>query len=72
VPIEELAPRLRRRVESVWGGVFVMQLVELGRTPESAHAVMTGVWDRFEQEMARDPSRGWLDMRSFYLQLTRI
>jgi hypothetical protein len=69
--IELLAPLLRRRVESVWGGVFVTQLIDLGRAADSAQMVMREVWDRFEQEMARDPARGWLDMRSFYLQLTR-
>jgi hypothetical protein len=71
VDIAVLAPRLRKRVEAVWGGMFVAQLIRLGRTEASAREVMDEVWDRFEDAMAADPSRGWLDMRSYYLQVTR-
>jgi len=71
LPAEVLAPLLRRRVEAVWGGVFVSQLHRLGRDTASSQAIMTEVWDHFEQAMSRDPARGWLDMRSFFLQLTR-
>jgi hypothetical protein len=70
-PVGVLAPLLRRRVESVWGGMFLNQLRGLGRSEESAKQVMTEVWDVFEGKISRDTSRGWLDMRSFYLQLTR-
>lgn len=70
-PAETLAPLLRRRVESVWGGVFVNQLEQLGRGHDAARTVMTEVWDHFEAAMAHEPARGWLDMRSFFLQLTR-
>src|SRR5262245_21609533 len=68
---DALAPILRRRVEAVWGGMFVTQLGRLGRTTTSSREVMGEVWDVFEDEIARDTSRGWLDMQSFYLQLTR-
>jgi hypothetical protein len=33
--------------------------------------VMEEVWNLFENGIAQDTTRGWLDMRSFYLQLTR-
>lgn len=66
-----LAPLLRRRTESVCGGVFLKQLEQLGREAGSCRAVMNDIWDAFELALSRDPSRGWLDIRSFYLQLTR-
>ena len=66
-----LAPLIRRRVEAVWGGMFVTQLGRLGRSATSSREVMGEVWDRFEERIAQDTTRGWLDMRSFYLQLTR-
>ena len=68
--ISVLAPLLRRRVEAVWGGMFLTQLAESqnGRKPE---AVMKDVWDSFEDELSRDVTRGWLYMQCFYLQLTR-
>jgi SAM dependent carboxyl methyltransferase len=71
MPTAALAPLLRRRTESVWGGVFLKQLQQLGREAGSCRAIMNDVWDAFELALSRDPSRGWLDMRSFYLQLTR-
>jgi hypothetical protein len=70
-PDDAIAPLLRRRVESVWGGVFVNQLEQFGRGRDAAHAVMTEVWDHFETAMSQHAARGWLDMRSFFLQLTR-
>lgn len=71
LPPEVLAPLIRRRVEAVWGGMFVRQLVRLGRTRDGALAVMRDVWDRFEEAIAADTSLGWLDMHSYYLQVTR-
>jgi hypothetical protein len=66
-----LAPLVRRRVEAVWGGAFLTQLGRLGRSSTSSREVMGEVWDLFEDGIAQDTARGWLDMRSFYLQLTR-
>jgi hypothetical protein len=71
LPTDALAPILRRRVEAVWGGMFLTQLDRLGRSTASSREVMRHVWDAFEEEIARDTTRGWLDMQSFYLQLTR-
>jgi SAM dependent carboxyl methyltransferase len=71
LPTGDLAALLRRRVEAVWGGMFVMQLRQLGRSEPSAREAMTVVWDLFEEAMTRDPGCGWLDMRCFYLQVTR-
>jgi hypothetical protein len=71
LPASALAPLVRRRVESVWGGMFLTQLGRLGRTATSSSGVMRGVWDLFEARIAQDTTRGWLDMRCFYLQLTR-
>jgi SAM dependent carboxyl methyltransferase len=71
LPDAELAPIVRRRVESVWGGMFLHELNRLGRSQPSARAVMTEVWDRFEAAISQDASRGWLDMRCFFLQVTR-
>jgi hypothetical protein len=71
LPASALAPLIRRRVEAVWGGMFVTQLGRLGRSATSSREVMGEVWDRFEERIAQDTTRGWLDMRSFYLQLTR-
>jgi hypothetical protein len=71
LPVEVLAPRLRRRVEAVWGGMFMAQLIRLGRTEASARETMRGVWDLFEEAIATDPSHGWLDMHSYYLAVTR-
>jgi SAM dependent carboxyl methyltransferase len=71
LPASALAPLVRRRVESVWGGMFLTQLHRLGRSAARAREAMGDVWDFFEDAVAQDTSRGWLDMRSFYLQLTR-
>ena len=71
LPASVLAPLVRRRVEAVWGGVFLTQLGRLGRSATAAREVMGEVWDLFEEGIAQDTTRGWLDMRSFYLQLTR-
>jgi hypothetical protein len=71
LPASILAPLVRRRVESVWGGMFLTQLGRLGRTAASSIGIMREVWDRFEERIAQDTARGWLDMQSFYLQLTR-
>jgi hypothetical protein len=71
LPASILAPLVRRRVESVWGGMFLTQLGRLGRTAASSIGIMREVWDRFEERIAQDTTRGWLDMRCFYLQLTR-
>jgi SAM dependent carboxyl methyltransferase len=71
LPAGVLAPLVRRRVEAVWGGMFLTQLSRLGRSATSSREVMGEVWDLFEEGVARDTTRGWLDMRSFYLQLTR-
>jgi hypothetical protein len=71
LPASVLAPLIRRRVESVWGGMFLTQLGRLGRSDTSSRDVMEEVWNLFEDGIAQDTTRGWLDMRSFYLQLTR-
>lgn len=71
MPADTLAPHIRRRVEAVWGGMFLTQLRRLGRNPESASNAMREVWDAFEEKLLPDTSRGWLDMRCFYLQVTR-
>lgn len=71
LPPGVLAPLIRRRVEAVWGGMFRTQLCRLDRSEESARQAMDAVWDGFEERIARDTGRGWLDMRSFYLQVTR-
>jgi hypothetical protein len=71
LPSSVLAPLLRRRVQAVWGGMLLTQLGRLGRSATSAGEVMGEVWDLFEEGIARDTTRGWLDMRSFYLELTR-
>jgi hypothetical protein len=71
LPASALAPLVRRRIESVWGGMFLTQLGRLGRSATSSSGVMREVWDRFEERIAQDTTRGWLDMRCFYLQLTR-
>jgi hypothetical protein len=72
LPNTKLAQIVRRRVESVWSGMFLHQLIRLGRSEPSARAVMGEVWDEFEAAMSQDASRGWLDMRCFFLQVTRI
>jgi hypothetical protein len=51
--------------------MFRTQLGRLGRSAASAREAMGDVWDLFEDAVGQDTSRGWLDMRSFYLQLTR-
>jgi hypothetical protein len=70
LPTAQLAGIVRRRVESVWGGMFVTQLERLGRNGAAAE-IMREVWDTFEEQIAQDTSRGWLFMQSFYLQLTK-
>jgi hypothetical protein len=72
LPISVLAPLMRRRVEAVWGGMFLTQLARLGRGEAGAHDSMTQVWDMFQEVLATNPSLGWLDMRSYYLELTRV
>jgi hypothetical protein len=71
LPASVLAPLVRRRVEAVWGGMFLTQLGRLGRSAASSREVMGEVWDLFEDGIEEDTARGWLDMRAFYLQLTR-
>jgi hypothetical protein len=71
LPASVLVPLIRRRVEAVWGGMFLTQLGRLGRSATSSREVMGEVWDLFEEGIAQDTTCGWLDMRSFYLQLTR-
>jgi hypothetical protein len=71
LPAHVLAPLIRKRVESVWGGMFLAQLRRLGRSDASARSAMNDVWDAFEGEILQDPMQGWLDMRCFYLQVTR-
>lgn len=71
LPVSVLAPLLRRRVEAVWGGMFVAQLGRFGRTETWSRGALGEVWDVFEQALSQDSSRGWLDMRCFYLQVTR-
>jgi hypothetical protein len=51
--------------------VFVNQLEHLGRNPGAARAVMAEVWGHFEAAISQQTARGWLDTRSFFLQLTR-
>jgi hypothetical protein len=72
LPVSTLAPLLRRRIEAVWGGMFLMQIERLGRNPTAARDCMTQVWDMFQEVLMTNPSLGWLDMRSFYLELTRL
>jgi hypothetical protein len=72
LPAAFLAPRIRLRIESVWGGMFLRQLVRLDRRRIEAQAVLREVWDSFEELLLKDTSRGWLDMRSFYLEVTRM
>jgi SAM dependent carboxyl methyltransferase len=71
LPASVLAPLIRRRVEAVWGGMFLTQLGRLDRSDTLSRDVMREVWDLFEEAISQDTTRGWLDMRSFYLQVTR-
>jgi len=71
LPKSELASLLRRRTESVWGGMFITTLMNLGRAAGSARETMNQVWDLFEEAVGKDPNNGWRDMRFFCLQLTR-
>jgi hypothetical protein len=71
MPLDALALLIRKRIEAVWGGMFVTQLEGLGRTHSSARDAMKEVWDEFQNEIAKDPSRGWLDMRFYCLEVTR-
>ena len=71
LPASVLAPLIRRRVEAVWGGMFLTQLTRLHRSDTSSRDVMGEVWDLFEEGISQDTTRGWLDMRSFYLQVTK-
>jgi hypothetical protein len=70
-PTSTLAPLIRRRIQSVWGGMFLTQLRQLGRSEAAASAAMQEVWDGFEAMVSQDTAQGWLDMRCFYLLLTR-
>lgn len=69
---QQLASLYRRRIEAVWGGLLINQLVENGRKPEDAAAAMTKVWNEFETMVERDAGLGWLFMQCYYLQLTRL
>jgi len=69
--VTDLASLLRRRTESVWGGMFITDLIRVGRSKISASEVMRQVWDLFEEALQQDPASGWRDMRFFCLQLTR-
>ncbi len=71
LPPRLLATRIRRRIEAVWGGMFVTQLARLGRNEHAAREILLEVWDMVEELLLHEPSRGWLDMRSFYLEVTR-
>jgi gibberellin A4 carboxyl methyltransferase len=71
LPTSVLASLVRRRVEAVWGGMFLTQLGRLGRSATSSREVMDEVWDLFEAGIAQETMRAWLDMRCFYLRLTR-
>jgi len=71
LPNSVLAPIIRRRVESVWGGMFLRQLNQLGRNEASCRDAMGELWDDFEAEILKDPSAGWVDMQSFFLQVTK-
>jgi SAM dependent carboxyl methyltransferase len=71
-PTSVLVPLIRRRVESVCGGMFLVQLRKCGRSSSAAISTMQEVWNLFEEKLPQDPTRGWVDMRCFYLQLTRI
>jgi hypothetical protein len=71
LPTKVLGQLIRRRIEAVWGGMFIAQLEKLGRTNASANSVMNEVWDLFEEEIAKETGRGWLDMRFFCLEATR-
>jgi hypothetical protein len=65
------APRIRQRVEAVWGRMFLTQLMRLNGPHLSAQAVMGEVWDGFEELLQENTSKGWLDMRACYLEVTR-
>jgi hypothetical protein len=71
LPAATLAARMRRRIESVWGGMFVAQLTRLGRDEATARTVLREIWERVEELLVQDTACGWLDMRSFYLEVTR-
>jgi hypothetical protein len=71
LPSKLLAPLIRRRIEAVWGGMFIAQLEKLGRTSASARDAMKEVWELVEEQIAKDPGRGWVDMRFFCLEVTR-
>ena len=57
LPHAVLAARVRRRIESVWGGMFVTQLMRLGRDDATARAVLQDVWDGVEEILVHDTSR---------------
>lgn len=71
LPANVLAKVIRRRVQAVWGGMFLTQLARLGRSASSARSVTGEIWDLFEEAISKDTALGWLDMRSFYLEVTR-
>jgi hypothetical protein len=71
LPASVLAKVIRRRVQAVWGGMFLTQLTRLGRSASSARNVTGELWDLFEEAISKDTAHGWLDMRSFYLEVTR-
>jgi hypothetical protein len=66
-----LAKVIRRRVQAVWGGMFLTQLARLGRSASSARDVTGEIWDFFEEAISKNAAHGWLDMQSFYLEVTR-
>lgn len=71
LPADQFAPLIRRRVQAVVGGMFLGQLEREGRDPNAAKGVMDEVWSLFEEEVARDRGSAWLEVRAYYLQLTR-
>ena len=50
---------MRKRVEAVWGGMFLRQLVKIGREHGTAVSAMRHVWDLFEDALRREPDQGW-------------
>jgi hypothetical protein len=71
LPSDARAKVMRKRIEAVWGGMFVRQLVQMGRELSTANHSMREVWDLFEDALRRDPEDGWTNMQVFYLTLTR-
>jgi hypothetical protein len=51
--------------------MFLTQLARLGRSASSARDVTGEIWDLFEEAISKNAAHGWLDMQSFYLEVTR-